>query len=240
MTYKTKSILFASLIALMVIPISSMSFADPVDFDSLEIERAESEIAYEIENLTFEEKQYRLISQVLAVQSQMRITSDTTDLAQQEQELLEELFNNGHDPETSNEATIHSVGDSDPQPRFGGNSNFYMNGKHVGCDEFNETWNFHGTVRIGFPVFSVEQSFPAELTSGSSPGCISSEWERNVYLTLTDTFDTSTGCHANIITDPQTSYSLDCQTPIEGFWVARVTADYEGQQVSGYTLVFAF
>ena len=42
----------------------------------------------------------------------------------------------------------------------------------------------------------------------------------------------------HLITAPVTSYWVNCQTPISGFWVVEIIADYELFDQTGYTYVY--
>ncbi len=55
---------------------------------------------------------------------------------------------------------------------------------------------------------------------------------------MEDALNGNKGCKSNIITNPVTSYWMNCETPLQGFWVIKITADYEFHQVSGYTYLF--
>lgn len=225
-----KTLLFASLIVAMVLP-----------FSSIQIAQAE---------ISFEEKQQRLIDKVIRLDE--RIANNPGDqvkidrLEAKKQVLLERLFNNVHaENDDIKEATTVNTQRHAPNPRSYNNPttpnyNIFINGVHNGCDNANETWNFKGAATNGSSRLSIVQSFPSELTTGSAPYCASWDWENNVYLQLRNVFNSDEGCHANLITNPSTSYSLNCQTPISGLWIVEVTADYEFHQVTGYTYVVLF
>jgi len=157
--------------------------------------------------------------------------------------LLERLYNNvnAENGETEN-ATIETPRKT-PQTRSHNNNpttpsyNININGAHTGCDGINETWNFKAKATKGSSWLAVVQSFPSELTSGSAPNCSSWDWENNLYIQMKNMFDSDQGCSGNLVTNPSTSYSLNCQTPISGMWIVKITADYEFHQVTGYTFV---
>lgn len=214
----TKIILFASLIIAMVLPFSGMN------------------TVYAEESL--EEKQTKLLDKLTVIEEKIINTyseKKIQKLEAQKQLIFEELFNNAGEP--NNKITKYSSEISEEYTNISGTSNFNINGSHKGCDDANETWNFKGTMTGGSSWVSIQQAFPIQLTSGIAPSCSSWNWENNVYLEMRDLFDTDKGCRGNLITAPVTSYSVNCQTPIQGLWIVKVTADYEFNQVSGFTIV---
>lgn len=227
MTFRnTKTLLFASLIVAMVLPFSSIQMA--------EAER------------TFEEKQQRLIDKVIRLDERIANNSDdqikVDRLEAKKQKLLERLFNNVNDENDDTEnATIEAPRHA-PQTRSYNNPttpsyNIFINGAHKGCDGINETWNFKAAADRGDSRITVMQSFPSQLTTGNAPNCSSWDWQNNLYLHFEDIFVSDRKCMGNLITNPSTSYSIMCGEPLEGFWVVKLTADYEFHQVTGFTYV---
>ncbi len=213
----TKRILLASLIVAMILPFSGMQFA-----------YAES----------LEEKQTKLLDKLAVIEEKIANASSEKQIQKLEakkQSILEQLFKNVEG--NSNEITRQTDDLQSGSAAANGQSNFNINGVHKGCDNANETWNYKGTMTTGSGWVSIQQNFPSQLTSGSAPNCSSWDWQSNVYLEIRDLFDSDKGCQGNLITSPVTSYWVNCQTPIQGLWIVKVTADYEFNQVSGYTIV---
>jgi len=189
---------------------------------------------------SLKEKQMSLLDRLEVIEEKITYTDSEKKIQRleaQKQLILEKLFNNAG--ESNNEIT-KQLSKNSKDVGIDGNSDFYINGSHKGCDDINETWNYRGTMTSGSGWVSIEQNYPSQLTSGSAPDCSSWDWESNVYLEMRDLFNLDNGCQGNLITAPVTSYWINCQTPIQGFWIVKVTANYEFNQVSGFTLINIF
>lgn len=232
-----KIIFFASLITAMILPFSGMdmAFADKSDTEKQKIK----------------DKQDTLIKKLLKIEAKQENTKNQKQfdrLELKKQEILAKLYNNVKDDIEINTATYSTQEISTESKKYADSkyasskSTFNINGKHMGCNGVNETYNFKASVYAGSSWLSVQQGFPSKLTSGSGTNCVSYDWEKNLYIKFADTNPfNNKGCETNLITDPVTSYSLNCGVSLNGFWVAEIVTDYEGnKKITGYTYAAIF
>ncbi len=222
MTYKNaKTILFAGLIAAMILPFSGMQFATA-----------------EEEQTDLREKQQKILDKIYKIEE--RIAKSPNDnrvqvLEDKKQVLLKKLMDNapvsnvgkiiveGESP--SNQVQIASAG-----------SQYNINGVENGCNGQNLAWNVAGVMTPGSQWFTMSHYYPPALSIGTDPNCYDDDWDSLHYVKAKDVFS-SNGCEGYLITSNQASYSLNCQTPINGLWVVEVRGYYDSQHTSGYTYV---
>lgn len=212
-----KTILFASLIAAMILPFGAIDYA----------------VAGDATDLSDSEKR-ELMQRVQSLETQIQQAEDEQareNLKSEQQDILQRL----HDDVSGVQTTQATK--SDAQKR----SNqwrdlFNMYGVNKGCDDANETWNYEVDYN-GNTGLRVDQWFPSMLTSGDSPNCEEHDWESNVYLGTRNVWDGS-GCHANLDVPPVSKYPLECAT-LGGFYIVSVTADYDGRQTSSWSWFWA-
>jgi len=219
---KTKIILFASLIAALVLPFSGMNYAAA--------------------EMTDDRKQ-QLIDKLEKLQE--RIDDSTNEslkerLDARQQVILEKLFN---EIDTSNleAATIATTTTTEENGVSGSTQAltkiFDAYGTHSGCDGGVEVGNFVGYYSSGATQLTINQYFPAPLTSGDSPNCEEHAWGDNVYINIANVWD-GTGCVGNMDVDAVENYQLNCAV-LGGVYVLKVTADYDGEQLGIWSWFWA-
>ena len=220
MKNEIKTTLFASLIVAMILPFSSMDGA------------------YAVEQSDLQTKQQKIIDRMFQIEERIAKTSNADRiqvLEDRKQVLLKKLMDNVSHVETV-DTTNEDVSNSNQAQTASAGSQYNINIVKKGCNGANQTANIAGVMTNGNSWFTMYHAYPSSLSVGSSPNCTGDNWANNHYVKAKDVF-TGVGCQANLNTANIASYSLNCQTPIAGFWVVEVRGDYGTTSMSGYTYV---
>lgn len=212
---RTKTILFASLIAVMIAPFSGINHADAEKTPMTNEQRQSVERLQELEELIEDTNNQSTIDSLKAEQ----------------QNILQTLYDNVSDVKRYNAVK----GESQFQnTRNSATDLFNLSGVHKGCDNDNEVWNYEVDYARGGTWLTVDQWFPTILTSGESPYCEEHDWDSNVYVEIARIWD-GQGCVSNLDVEQDDEYLLNCGTVLSGIYIVSVTADYDGEQTSAYT-----
>jgi len=215
---KTQTILFAGLIAALILPFSGMTGA--------------------YAELSDKQKE-RLISNLEKLEKQIEITTNEPlkeRLKDEQQAILKKLL---EDVDTEKLSQVEVVEKTKPtsKARVAASTLFNIYGVNSGCDNGKEIFNLKGDYVSGTTQLTITQSFQTQLTSGDSPNCEEHVWGDNVYINIVNIWDSS-GCVGNMDGDPVETYSLNCAT-LGGIYVVKVTADHDGRQTGSYSYFWA-
>ena len=215
-TKTTKTILFASLIAAMILPFSGMQFAE----------------AEEQTTMTDDQKQ-KLINKVQRLENRIAETDNEKvkeRLKAKIQVVLKKLFDAVPSSETEFDKSEKNIG----LKSFGGGM-ITVDGVYTGCNGSNVTWNFAAQTYSSSTWWNVNHYFPNAVSVGSSPNCTGANWDNNLYIESKEIIG-ERGCHTNLTVGAISSYWLNCQHIMNGLIVTEIKADYEGypEEITGY------
>ena len=212
-----KTILFASLIAAMILPFSGMGFA----------------VAEEQTKMSDEQKQH-LIKKVQQLEERIAQADDESvkeQLKATQQVILKKLFDAVKPSDT--EFTMIEHEDSDTSVQSGGL--ITVDGVYTGCNGSGVNWNFAAQTYSSSTWWNVNHYFPNSISVGTSPNCTGANWNNNLYIESKEIIGEK-GCHTNLTVGAISSYWLDCQHIMNGLVVSEIKADYDGypQEITGY------
>lgn len=223
MTYKnTKTILFSSLIVAMVLPFSGMQSVDALH------------IGDEHSIYNYEERQQNLVNMLPIIED--RIDNARSDEVKESFELVKQrILAKLLDSSILENGAIELVGTFPSEPgEF--EPNFVIEGIHLGCDDFPETWSYQGMMGPGETIIFIEQNFPDKFTNGTDENCDEMLWQDNMQLKIQPAFF-GEGCYGDLVTSPTTSYVLSCGITTSGLWIVGITFAYHDYTETHYTYV---
>ena len=144
---KMKTVLFASLVAIMVLPVS-MANAEQ----------------------SLEEKQKELVERVQELDDQIAKTwnpSEREKLESERQLLLKEIMDNVSHVPTSKADVKNNANDGWTMA----SSQYNINITKKGCDNVNQLANIAGVMTAGSQWFTMYHYYPSIISEGSSPFC---------------------------------------------------------------------
>ena len=219
MTMKNaKTILFASLIATMILSFSMADYAEAKEQKMLD------------------DKKQKLIKKVQKLEEQITKTDNETKkerLIAKQQAILKKLFD-----AVSRSNTEFT---KNPTPGTAGQSGgtITVDGIYKGCNGSKPNWNFAAKTYSSSTWWNVKHYFPSSISVGTSPNCSGSDWDNNLYVESREIIGEK-GCHANLIVSSVSSYWLNCQHIMNGLIVTKVKVDYEDhpKKITGYHYQF--
>ena len=223
----TKIALFASLIAMLAVPISSI--------DSANAEKTSQETLNK-----YAEKYTKLQKKIDGSDDPEKIKK----WEEKQDEILDKvkkLIKN----ETGNdidEIQIITSGGNDQVTAYSSPSKYSKSGNQTGCDKNTEGWTFYGYIYHGNNYFWQTYSFP-EVSEGSFPNCTEKLWADNLYMKVENLFSFGNEtCEANFIVSSYGSNKIICEEIIFDWgelWSIHNRGDYtNGKSISGTAIVW--
>jgi len=213
-TKKTQTILFASLIAAMILPFGGMNYA-------------EAEMS--------DKKKEQLIAKVLKLEEKITQAEDELvkeRLKAKQQKILKDIFD--FVPRSNTEFTIGEPKDTgDVTIQSGGL--ITVDGIYTGCNGSGVNWNFAAQTYSSSTWWNVNHYFPNAVSVGTSPNCLGSNWDNNLYIESVEIIGEK-GCHTNLTVGAISSYWLNCEHIMNGLIVTEIKADYDGypEEITSY------
>lgn len=211
MTTKTiKTILFASLIAAMILPFSGMGFAQAEMSD---------------------DKKQQLMAKVISLEekiAQAESESLKESLKAKQQEILKELFDSI--PQSDTQFTV-----GEPEVTIESGGLITVDGIYTGCNGSGVNWNFAAQTYSSSTWWNVNHYFPNAISVGTSPNCTGANWDNNLYIESKELLS-GKGCHTNLTVGAISSYWLNCKHIMDGIVLSEIKADYVGYptEITGY------
>jgi len=226
-----KTILFASLIAAMVLPFSRMQYAEAKQTETIQdlVDKYANE---------YTELQTKIDNSNDRVKIQEWINKQL-DIIDKVEALILEYTGNVADVQV----IINSQVNDDVSVDGTTSKYFSKSGTQVGCDNNSESWSFYGTIYYDRNYFWMTTNYPSDVSEGSFPECSDKPWGYNLYTETENLFSFGNEkCASNFTIGNYASSKFICPGSTYSWgelWSIKNVASYtNGSPISALTIVW--